>query len=431
MLSYTDALEIVYSKISLRSTLDTERTERSREILRRTGEPQARVPAIHISGTKGKGSVAAMLAAVLQANGRRVGLYTSPHLHSLRERIQVDGEPVSEGDFAALVERLRATFEVVSGTSFPEVMTALAFHHFANEAVDIVVIEVHVGGTYDATNVLTPICSVINVIAYDHTDVLGATLTEIATHKAGIIKAGVPVVSAAQKPEVLAVLRERAAAVGAPLTVSGTDVAYNVEPPTLTEQVISLGGTRYTTNLLGVHQGDNLALALATLQALPSPFAVDDLAAGLQDVRWPGRLEVVGRRPTMLLDIAHNVAAAVRLRYFRDMALPRARWTFVFGAKAGKDVRNMLMTITRPGDTVILTRVSEPATQHPLRLFDEARVLDPNIGLFPQDDLRRGLKVAQRFSGPGDVICVTGSIFVVAAARAELLAIPPEPGSAY
>ena len=431
MINYTQALEIVYSTINPHPHLDTERATRSAKILKRTGEPQSRVPAIHVTGTKGKGSVAAMLAASLTAQGLRVGLYTSPHIHSLRERIQVNGIPIATDAFAALVERLQPTFNEVEETSFPEAMTALAFHHFANESVDIAVVEVHVGGIYDATNVITPVCSVINTIDYDHIDVLGHTLTDIATHKAGIIKLAVPVVSAPQKTEVLTVLKERAVALNAPLTVVGTDIPFTVNPPERTQQTITFDGEPHTTNLLGAHQGANLALTLATLRALPAPFVPSPLPEQLTDVYWPGRLEIVGKEPLTLLDIAHNPAAAATLRQYRDTALPNTRWWFVFGSKPGKDVQTILTTITRPGDTVILTRVTSPATLPPLKLYDTASVLDNTIALLPHDDVRRALQVAQVHAAPEDIICVTGSIFIVAAARAVLMRIPPEEGSAH
>jgi dihydrofolate synthase / folylpolyglutamate synthase len=433
MATYQEALQVIYGYIRYSQTLDKQRVSRSREVLRRIGDPQAQVPVIHVTGTKGKGSVCAMLAAVLRANGRRVGLYTSPHLHTLRERIQINGHPIDQADFAALVDHLRPTFEAVPGVGFPEVMTALAFHYFAAQHVDIAVIEVHVGGRYDATNVITPLCSVVNMIDYDHTDLLGPTLAQIAHHKAGIIKPDVPVICGPQPAEALAVLREQATAQTAPMTLIGQDVSIMTEPPTMVGQSVWVDGEQYTTNLCGTHQGVNLALAVMTLQTLAPLLSLHTLRAGLMHIHWPGRLEYVRHNATAyLLDIAHNPAAAASLRAYRDAVFPGEPWTFVFGAKANKDANKILRTITHTEDRLILTQVQQPQTATPAQL---AALLDAyghlrlasvrQIPQLPQ-------AIATTSARPDEMlVCVTGSIFVVAAARAYILGLPAEPGSAH
>jgi dihydrofolate synthase/folylpolyglutamate synthase len=429
MLTYSQALDTVYSYIRYSKTLDTARVDRSHTMLHRTGNPQKKFPTIHVTGTKGKGSVCAMLAAVLRANGLRVGMYTSPHLHSLRERIQVDGKPISTDTFAALVERLRLHFQAVDGIGFPEVMTALALQHFADEMVDVAVIEVHVGGTFDATNVITPQCSVITRIDYDHTDFLGDTLTSIATHKAGIIKPGVPVVTAPQVKEALDVIRTQAEAKSAQLTVVGKDIPFTVVPASADGQEIALHGKPYRTNLRGIHQGENLAVAVSALQVVAQSLSLNDISAGLDAVNWPGRLEKVVD-PTIdrsyLLDIAHNPAAADALAAYREAVYPGETWTIIYGSKGNKDIEDILTAIVREGDTLVLTQVHDPDTTDVNTLRGRVLSSGPeNVTIATEPRLSAALTHAY-----GDRTCITGSIFVVAAARALLLGIEPETGSA-
>lgn len=426
MFAYPDALQAVYSTIRLSQTLDTARPQRAAALLAQVGNPQARVPAIHIAGTKGKGSTAAMLAAALQADGLRVGLYTSPHLHTLRERVRVNGVPISQADFTHAVQQLMPHW---GEAGFTEVLTALALLYFASQHVDIAVIEAHLGGRYDATQVVLPRLSVITTLDYDHTEFLGHTLPEIAHHKSGIIRAGVPVVCAPQPADALAVVRQTALTQGAPLVVVGQDVPFESLPPTRAGQSVVFGGQPYQTALLGAHQGVNLAIALAALQQFNGGTVSTAMQQGLASVSWGGRLELID---PVLLDIAHNAIAAQTLRQARQDLFAGESWVWVFGVKANKDMSAMLKALIAPQDTVIFTQVHSPSTTPPESLLAQAHALDLQAaGWLSAPSVPVALQLAQQQAQhTGARVCVAGSIFVVAAARALLLNIPPETGSA-
>jgi dihydrofolate synthase/folylpolyglutamate synthase len=273
-----------------------------------------------------KGSTRAVCACGRAQAGYRTGFYSSPHLQDFRERIRVNGEPISAEDVVAIVGQIRPAVETVSGITAFELITATAFLYFARRQVDIGVIEVGLGGRLDPTNVITPLASVITSLSYDHMHLLGDTLAEIAGEKAGIIKPGVPVVSAPQLPEALAVLERTAAERGAPLSLIGRDWLYAVEAHDLDGQTFSVRPARagrggpaihLETALLGAHQALNGAVAYAALEALRArgvPIPDGAIAAGFKQVDWPGRFEIVNRQsPTFVLDCAHNGDSARRL----------------------------------------------------------------------------------------------------------------------
>ncbi|MGD0783170.1 MAG: folylpolyglutamate synthase/dihydrofolate synthase family protein, partial [Candidatus Aminicenantales bacterium] len=302
-------------------------------VLAACGDPQRRYPSVHVAGTNGKGSVCAMLASTLEADGRRVGLYTSPHLADVRERIRIGGRPIAEADFDRLLGRIRKTIgrllaagRLEAQPTYFEVLTILAFLHFAERKVDIAVLEVGMGGRFDATNIVTPLVSVITSISLDHREYLGRTLAAIAFEKAGIIKPGVPVVSGVEGGAAAAVIRRRAGELHAPLVpVFGRDAALFAAR--------TVAGYRFRYDfcgesfpfrlkLPGRHQGENAAVAIAaarTLGCVGKPLDRRVILAGLAAAEWPGRLEAVGRRPLVLLDGAHNEDGARALAaYIRD-----------------------------------------------------------------------------------------------------------------
>jgi dihydrofolate synthase/folylpolyglutamate synthase len=431
--TYTDALAVIYRTIRRSAVLDRDRPARSRRLLDRLDAPDRGLRVIHVTGTKGKGSVCALLVATLHANGYRVGLYTSPHLHSLRERIQVDGLPITPEDLATLVARLNPHLSVMPAVALPETMTALALMYFAEQAVDVAVVEVHVGGQYDATNVFDPssvLAAVLNVVDYDHTDLLGASLADIARHKLGIVKPGRPLVSAPQSAEALREVRRVTAAQAVPLTLLGEDVAFTVAPPGADGQSVVVDGERYHTNLRGAHQGVNLALAVAAADVLdPDALPLSDRHAGWSQVVWPGRLEGVRvDAADWLLDIAHNAAAGRALGGYLDAVYPEARRVVVFGAKADKDAGAILRAVLRAGDALVLTQVDDPPTDAPEHLQSQA---PDDVEIHVTTAAAHALEVADRIAAGGDLRLITGSLFVVGVARALLLGLPPEPGSAH
>lgn len=319
-MTFGESLGWLYSTQQFGIKLGLENTER---LLAAVGNPHAGLKFIHVAGTNGKGSVCAMLDSVLRADGRRVGLYTSPHLVDFRERIRVDGEWVAEPDVAAGLTRLR---DAVDGwphaPTFFELATVLAMMVFAEAGVDVVVLETGMGGRLDATNVVRPVVSVITPVAMDHARWLGGTLAEIAGEKAGIIKPGVPVVSAGQDAEAERVIRERAALVKVAIEFVEGEVAED-----------------WSVGLVGAHQRRNAALALAALRA--AGVMVDEVVArrGMAEVRWPGRFQRVG---DVVLDGAHNVQGARQLVVTWREEFGELRVPVIFGALGDKDCAAML-----------------------------------------------------------------------------------------
>lgn len=437
MESYQRALDYLYGFINFEhKSLDRYQAakidvDRPRRLLALLGDPHKRFSSLHIAGTKGKGSVAAMSAACLRLAGLRVGLYTSPHLREFRERIRIltpddDDGRISEEAFVETMARVRPAVEQTPGITWFEIVTALAFDYFAAAGVDIAVVEVGLGGRLDATNVLLPDVAVITSLSLDHTQLLGNTLAEIAFEKGGIIKTGVPVVVAPQQPEALAMLEGIAAERGAPLTVVGRDWRYEVARRDGQQVLITGGGpaqtfippgTSFVVGLAGRHQADNAAVALAALEQvrrrLPM-LTVAHMQHGLAAVAWPGRLQVLpaaAGQPAILVDCAHNddsaakLVAALREEYTYD------RLVLLFGAPEDKNVVGMLSRLLPLADAVVMTTANHPRSATPEQLAAMARELGREATM--THSVAEGLDAALAAAGPGDLICVTGSIIVV------------------
>jgi len=407
-------------------TLDLSRVER---LLAAAGDPHKSFPSVHIAGTKGKGSTAAMIEACLRAAGYRTGFYTSPHLHTFRERIQVAGKKIAQEDVVALVEETRPRIEQVPGVTTFEAITAMGFLYFARAGVDIGVVEVGLGGRLDATNVLMPEVSVISSISLDHTYLLGDTLAQIAYEKGGIIKAGIPVVSAPQRPEAIGVFETLSQERGSPLTEVGRDWNYTFGPADLDGQCFTTsrvtGGSseldgEYWLPLLGRYQIENAATAIATLHVLRERgfrIPAESVHQGLRDVHWPGRLEILSREPLVVVDCAHNPYSAQMLRKALEDLFPAKRWVLVFGASADKDIPGMLETLIPISEYIIVTRSQHPRGAAPTELADMTAQAGggAEISVNVRKSIRRGLAVMR----PGSGLLATGSIFVVAEAREE------------
>lgn len=404
------------------------------------GDPHQQFPTIHVAGTKGKGSVAAMAAFALRAAGLRVGLYTSPHLMEFRERIRVltpadaDGR-ISEEELVALVTRLKPAAAEVAGLTWFELVTALAFLHFAHQNVDAVVVEVGLGGRLDATNIITPLVSVITSLSLDHTDLLGNTLAEIAGEKGGIIKPGIPVVVAPQQPEALDRLRRIAQERAAPLILVGRDWRYETLAASPAGQTIIFSARpagpaktnlqrqildtplEATIPLAGEHQQENAAVALAALVQVADHFPGldrDALQTGFASVQWPGRLQIVPTgqdRPTLLVDCAHNADSAGRLAQALAHVYQYRRLWLVIGATADKDMAGILRPLLPLGDQTIMTRSTHPRAADPAELARLAGQLGYTVTV--QENLSRALAVIFAQADAADLICVTGSIFMV------------------
>ena len=402
--------------------------DRMNKILEHCGNPHAKLRTVHIAGTKGKGSTAAMLASILRATDRSVGLYTSPHLLDIRERIQVDGEWIAKDAVMAFLSRLRPYLDEatrdgdVYAPTFFEIFTTIAFLHFLRQGVDVAVIEVGLGGRLDATNVVRPAACAITPVSFDHTDKLGTELPQIAGEKAGILKEGVPVVSGVQQPEALAVICARAAELDAPVKVVGEDVTVADGPG----DAFSVRTWRRELNglhlpLLGRHQRDNAATAVGLAELLcEAGFDVSDACVrdGLAALRWPGRIQLVAHDPDVIIDGAHNVAS-IKVLLDTLAALPPKKTTFVVGIAADKDVGAVLRLLARRGDAFVVTRTSNPraaGTADLKALLEESGAKDvaeaPTLGA--------ALEAARTLTPPSGRICVTGSMYLAGDALAQL-----------
>ena len=379
--------------------------DRMRRLLCALGNPERAFLSLHIAGTKGKGSTAHLAAAILREAGYRTGLYTSPHLVDMRERIRLDGSPIGEADFTRLLASMEPELRRLRPTYF-ESMTAAAFLHFANRGVDYAVVEVGLGGRLDATNVLTPAACAITTIDFDHMDKLGNTLRAIAGEKAGILKPGIPAVSSPQAPEARRVLEARGP-VTFPrfrvLSSRGFVLRFIAE------------GRRWTLPVLGEHQAANAATALALVGRSGALVPPEAVRRAFRRIRLPGRVERVGRRPTVIVDAAHNPVSARALSAALK-TVPRRRLVLVFGASADKDYRAMLRTLLPSADLAILTKAANPRAAATSDLVAAAN----GRPAVPAGSVARALALARKATGPEDAIVVTGSFYVAGEALSQI-----------
>jgi len=430
--TFQQALDYLYSFIDYETMHQPRQAahydlRRMEELLSSLGNPHLKVRTVHIAGTKGKGSTAAMIASALAAAGYTTGLYTSPHLTDIRERFRINGRLITRAELADLVWRLKPEVTAVNRraaygqlTTF-ELMTALGFCHFVAKGVDFQVVEVGLGGRLDATNVVSPEVGVITTISLDHTEVLGDSLAAVATEKAGIIKPGMTVVSAPQPPAAARVIEETCLKQGAGLIRVGTDVSWRRLSLDEGSQLLEIKGRcnryRLSLSLLGSFQQVNAATAVATLEALVekgfniSPEAV---TKGLGSVSWPGRFQIICHRPAIVLDGAHNPAAAAGLvaslgDYFNRQATGQA--ILVFGASVDKDLAGIVTALSPYFSRAIVTRSRHPRAMAgaPVEAEFSRHGLEVEAAASVAEALKRALTVA----GEEDVICVTGSLFVV------------------
>ncbi len=411
--------------------------ERVRELLRRVGDPHLGPTTVQVAGTKGKGSTTAMVASVLSAAGHRVGRYTSPHLHTMRERIAIDGEAIGEDAFAEGTDALQEAVAEVNALarygriSTFEVLTALAFLTFAQAGVTHSVVEVGLGGRLDATSVVDPAACAITNVSLDHTDVLGDSLAQIAGEKAAIIKQGAPVVSGPQPTEVLEVVERVASARSAPLTLVGRDVTWGDSRRDALGQrfTVRTAGNEYDLSipLLGAHQRENAAIAVAVCESLGDTGVAlphDAVIHGLARVSWPGRLETLSRDPVVVADGAHNPYSIRCLLSAVKESFNFERAVVVFGATRTKNVGGMIDELTRLPATVVVTQSRHPRSAGVLEL--SAEVASRGVTVEQSEDVASALAIARRMAGKNDLVLVTGSLFVVAEAREAVLGVVPE-----
>ena len=423
--------------------------DRARRVLAALGNPHERLRFVHVAGSKGKGSTAANVESILRASGYRTGFYTSPHLHTFRERIRIDGQLVDRAEVVRLLAECQSAVEAVPGITTFEIITVLALLHFAQQQVDWVVLEVGLGGRLDATNVVTPAVSVITPISYEHTALLGNTLDLIAREKAGIIKPGVPVVVAPQHDEALAAIQAVADQQGARLILAGRDWSWRSVADTLEGQVFDIvrifGShsqdspfTSLRTPLLGTHQLANATVAVATCWELAQQgvaITENGIRQGLASVVWPGRLEVLGGAgqgdslslagPTVVVDSAHNDASARLLRAALAHYFPGRPVVAILGVSNDKDSQAILSELLPGVGWACFTRSRHPRAVDPQELLPiAAQVIDVER-LAVAGSVAEALDWAEALADPHAVICLTGSLFIAGEGREAWLARHP------
>lgn len=442
------ALEFLYGRIDYERTAQLNygpaglKLGRMNELLARCGDPHRGLPAVHVAGTKGKGSTACMIAAATTAAGYRTGLFSSPHLDRIEERTAIDGRPQETSDLVALAELVRPHVEAMdaggaeSAPTYFEITTAMAFLQFRRSRADLAVLEVGLGGRLDSTNVCEPVACVITSISYDHTQQLGNTLAAIAGEKAGIIKPGIPVISGVVPAEPRDVIRAVAAREQSLLFELAREFDFRYEPPRALNRAarparIDFHDRRRDCRLaqvelasLGRHQGANATLALATLGALAEQgWQISETAArqGLAAVTCPARIEIVSRQPTVVLDTAHNVASVEALLETLNESFDCARRVLVFATTLDKDYAGMLARLLPAFDEVVLTRYQLNPRGVPVEALVE---VSARLGFSPQAcaDPGAAWETARSLTRSDDLLCIAGSFYLAAEMRRQMAA---------
>lgn len=404
--------------------------ERITVLLGKLGNPQSRLRVIHVAGSNGKGSVCKYISSILQKAGYITGLYLSPHVERFSERIVVNNQEISEEDLAMLISEVRPFVEEMvqqkNTPTFFEIVTALAFLYFKNRSVDYAVVEVGLGGRFDATNIVIPLVSVITNIALEHTEILGKDITSIAREKAGIIKDNIPVITAATQ-EALETIEHVAKERNTMIAHIDQTMWKRLRFQEKYQFFLIHGSFKdYTvkTSLLGQHQGENIAVALAAVEQLQmhGVYITDnDIMDGIASASLPGRMEIISEDPFILLDGAHNPAGVRVLADTLKKDFSSHRLILVLGVLKEKDIRSMVSTIVPLADVIIVTKSMNPRAAEPLLLKDIIKEFDADMTVSVEGSISDAVDYARRIAKQKDLICVTGSLFTVGEARNYLL----------
>jgi dihydrofolate synthase/folylpolyglutamate synthase len=395
-----------------------------RAVLSSLNNPQSQYPSIHVAGTNGKGSVCAMLSFILREHGLRPGLFTSPHLVTVRERIQIAGESISKEDFSRqltllreVIEELIASNVLLTPPTYFEMLSCLAFQHFAEKQADIAILEVGMGGRFDATNVVEPLVSVITTISPEHQQFLGESQSEIASEKAGIIKPGIPLACGVEEKEAYKTIKKKAEELNAPfhpvfskdrvLRKEKTDRNFRFEYRSGEEEYV------FTPSLLGEHQGKNAAIAIAVARLLSKdwrPLEKSRVIRGIETAYWPGRLEVVSDNPRVLVDGAHNEEGAEALKKYVQEFIS-SPCVLVFAVMRDKNIEKLSDILFPLAQKVICTRFRYFKAAVPEDIQKQAYRYQDRI--VSQPDVEKAVRTALRFAKPDGIVLVAGSLFLV------------------
>ena len=437
--TFDSAMKYLYSMtdyeqmLRVRYNRDTFSLDRMYHLTKKLGDPHKKIPTVHIAGTKGKGSTVAMLSEMLTACGLKVGVYTSPHIMDVRERVRINHELIPQAAMTRLISSAEPIIAKMGDDkpTFFEIFTALAFKYFADQEVDIAVIETGLGGRLDSTNVVTPAVCGLTSISMDHMHQLGNTLDSIAAEKAGIFKSSIPAISVPQRPEVESVLRKVAKANSTPLFFAGKDIdfSYRFESSRTsgphTRVCLTTPTSRFEhlpVPMLGEHQALNCGLALALLDQLKSQgYKINDELAiqGLAHTYLPGRMEMLSTDPRILADGAHNAASIAALMKAIGQNIPYDSMVVIFGCAVDKDIPGIMDQLTLGADKIIFTRSSSPRAAKPEELVD---LYEERSGKMAQvaENVEQALTIARSAVSREDIICITGSFYLVGEAKAAM-----------
>jgi len=427
---YKSALDYLYSFVdfsltrNLRYSADKFNLDRMKMLMEMNGNPQSSYPIVHVAGTKGKGSICAMLASALFEAGYITGLYTSPHLQDYTERIQVNKKEIMKSEIISLINEIQPKVATIEGLTTFEITTAIAFMYFSRKKVDIAIIEVGLGGRLDATNIVCPNISILTTISKDHEKILGNTLVKIAHEKAGIIKEQVPVIIAPQKPRVYAVLEKEAQQKNTHIIKVEKNYKLRYGTRSIEGQYFSILVKKNKkridlfTKLLGKHQATNSLSAYAAMQLLnDNGFNISNKAIeeGFKNLKWPGRFEIISINPLIIIDSAHNTDSTQKLVQTINDYFPEKRIILIFGASEDKNIRGMLKILLPNCEKIIFSNSDHPRAIDPDQLLPIGRAFADNIEAI--SPIERALERAITLLNKDSLIMVTGSIFVAAAIR--------------
>ena len=426
-MNYKESIYWLYSFDKYGSKLGLERIN---ELLKLLDNPQNKIKTIHVTGTNGKGSICKFIGSILSQAGYNVGVYISPHLERFSERIVINNKEISKKDITVLINEIKPLIEkMISENNIPtffEIVTAMTFMYFYNKNVDFAVVEVGLGGRYDATNVITPLVSIISNISSEHTDILGKDLKSIAFEKAGIIKQDIQVVSAVKgsgKEVIERVANEKKA----PLRYVNKKDWERIDNNNSFQRFLIKGSLKnydIKTSLLGKYQGENISLAIASieeLQMLGVYISDEDIVEGILKTTNPGRMEILSYNPMILLDGAHNPGGIQKLCNSLKNDFSYHRLILVLGILKDKNYKKMISLITPLSNIIILTKSSNPRACEPKKLHETISKLELDKKIEKMDDISKAISYAISQSKKDDLICITGSLYTVGEARSSLL----------